>query len=201
MTLNTKKYKLKIKKRFTLHKNRKNHRRTSIKIHLNRKKHPSKRRVHGGDVQVPSMLPPDFSSIESNGKYIPSLECLKSECSKKNEKGEKTNACLNTILVIDVFRQQPEDYEQAIQIINDTFNEREMKQIKESNEKYLTNYIGYLFPNNDASLLPEKEQELQELLQAINDNYYKYLIENPNLSDAIKNKIADTKMELVNRAV
>jgi hypothetical protein len=198
MTLNTKKYKLKIKKRFTLHKNRKNHRRTSIKIHLNRKKHPSKRRVQGGNVQVPYMLPHDFSSIESNGKYIPSIECLKTECSKKNEKGEKTNACLNTILVIDVFRQQPEDYEQAIQIINDTFNDAEIKEIKESNKKYLTNYIGYLFTDNNTTLEPEKEQELKDLLKIINPYYYRYLIQNTSLSADVRNKILTTQMALNN---
>jgi len=196
MTLNTKKYKLKIKKRFTLHKNRKNHRRTSIKIHLNRKKHPSKRRAQGGNVQVPATLSPLFPTIEPNGKYIPSMDCVERECRKQNDNGEKTNACLNTILVIDVFRQPPDDYKEAMQIINDTFNDAEIKEIKESNKKYLTNYIGYLFTDNNTTLEPEKEQELKDLLKIINPYYYRYLIQNTSISADVRNKILTTQMAL-----
>jgi hypothetical protein len=188
----SKKYKINYNKRYTTSKNKKQRGYKSIKVY-NRVKPLTRKRKHykGGDIEVPAI-----NNIFPSGQtYQPNTDCLEKECYKKDDAGEKTNTCLNTRIVMNLFSQNLDaSEEETINRIDDNFTEEERKHVKDLTEKYLTNYVDSLFSKsifskNNVDLTPGNAQKLKELLEVIKPEYVEYLTQNSNLSDDIKEKI------------
>jgi hypothetical protein len=200
----SKKYKINYKRRYTISKNKKQRVYKSIKVYHNRVKPPTRKRKHymGGDIEVPVI-----NNIFPSGQtYQPNMTCLEKECDKKDA-GEKTTTCLNTRIVMNLFRQTLDDSEQeTIGRIDGKFTDEERKHVQDLTEKYLTNYVDSLFPKsffskNTADLTPENTQKLKDLLQVIKPEYVVYLTQTSTLSDEIKQKIRDTTQPALNVVV
>jgi hypothetical protein len=201
MSALSKKYKINYKRRYTISKNKKPRGHKSIKVYHNRVKRPTRKRKHymGGDIKVPAI-----NSIFPSGQtYQPNTDCLEKECDKKDDAGEMTTTCLNTHIVMNLFRQKLDASEGTTmdRIINDKLTNEERNQVKDLTEKYLSNYVDSLFSRsifskNNVDLTLENTQKLKELLKVINQEYIDYLIDDSNLSDDIKQTIRASKEEL-----
>ena len=201
MSALSKKYKINYKRRYTISKNKKPRGHKSIKVYHNRVKRPTRKRKHymGGDIKVPAI-----NSIFPSGQtYQPNTDCLEKECDKKDDAGEMTTTCLNTHIVMNLFRQKLDASEGTTmdRIINDKLTNEERNQVKDLTEKYLSNYVDSLFSRsifskNNVDLTLENTQKLKELLKVINQEYIDYLIDDSNLSDDIKQTIRATQEEL-----
>jgi hypothetical protein len=196
MSALSKKYKINYKKRYTIPKNRKQRGRKSIKVYHNRVKRPTRKRKHymGGDIKVPSI-----NNIFPSGQtYQPNTDCLEKECDK-DDAGEKTTTCLNTLVVMNLFSQTLDASEEKTRDrIGKKLTTEEKEQVDDLTKKYLINYVSSLFSKsifskNNAELTPGNTEKLKELLQAINPDYANYLAQNSNLSDEIKQKILANK--------
>jgi hypothetical protein len=203
MSALSKKYKINYKKRYTIPKNKKPRGRKSIKVYHNRVKRPTRKRKHymGGDIKVPAI-----NSIFPSGQaYQPNMDCLEKECDKKDDAGEMTTTCLNTLIVMNLFSQKLDDLDDSekktMDRIGNELTAEERNQVKDLTEKYLSNYVDSLFSRsifskNNVDLTLENTQKLKELLKVINQEYIDYLIDDSNLSDDIKEKIRASKEEL-----
>lgn len=196
----SKKYKINYNKHYTTSKNKKQRGRKSIKVYHNRVKPMSRKRKHymGGDIEVPAI-----NNIFPSGQtYQPNTDCLEKECDKKDDAGEKTTTCLNTRIVMNLFRQKLDDSEQeTMNRIDGNFTEEERNHVQDLTEKYLTNYVGSLFSKsifskNNVDLTPGNTTKLKELLEVIQPKYVDYLTRDSNLSDDIKEKILAVQQEL-----
>jgi hypothetical protein len=191
----SKKYKINYKRRYTIPKNKKQRGRKSIKVYHNSAKQQTRKRKNymGGDIEVH----PIYNIFPSGQSYQPNITCLEKECDKKDA-SEKTTTCLNTLVVMNLFRQNLDASEQETMVrMNSNFTDEERKQVQDLTEKYLTNYIDSLFSKsffskNNAELTPENRQKLKELLQVIKPEYVNYLTRNSTLSDEIKQTIRAT---------
>ena len=195
----SKKYKINYKKRYTIPKNKNPRAHKSIKIYHNRVKRPTRKRKHymGGDIKVPPI-----NNIFPNGQtYQPNMDCLEKECNK-DDAGEMTTTCLNTLIVMNLFSQILNDSEQKTRVrIGNELTAEESKQVDDLTKKYLTNYVDSLFSRsifskNNVDLTPENTKKLKELLQVINIDYINYLTSKSSLSDDIKKNIQATQEEL-----
>jgi hypothetical protein len=196
----SKKYKINYKRRYTIPKNKKQRGHKSIKVYHNRAKPPTRKRKHyiGGDIEVPAI-----NNIFPSGQtYQPNVTCLEKECDKKDA-GENTTTCLNTRIVMNLFRQTLDDSEQeTMDRIDGKFTDEERKSVQDLTEKYLTNYVDSLFPKsffskNTTDLTPENAKKLKDLLEVIKPEYVGYLKQTSTLSEEIKQKIrATTQPEL-----
>ena len=195
----SKKYKINSKRSYTI-KNKKQREQKSIKVYHNRVKRSSRKRKHymGGDIEVPAI-----NSIFPSGKsYQPDMDCLEKECDKKDDAGEMTTTCLNTRIVMNLFRQNLDTSELATSVrIDGKFTEEERKHVEDLTEKYITNYVDSLFSKsffskNNAELKPGNTQKLKDLLEVIKPKYVDYLIQNSTLSAEIKQKILVVQQEL-----
>ena len=195
----SKKYKINYKRRYTIPKNKKHRAHKSIKVYHTRVKRPSRKQKHymGGDIEVPVV----YDIFPSGQSYQPNVTCLEKECDKKDP-GERTTTCLNTRIVMNLFSQTFDVYEQeSLYKINRNFTDEEREHVQDLTEKYLTNYVDSLFPKsffskNNADLTPENATKLKELLKVINPEYVLYLTQTSTLSDEIKQKIRGSKQEL-----
>ena len=195
----SKKYKINYKRRYTISKNKNQRVYKSIKVYHSRAKRPSRKRKYymGGDIEVPA----DYNIFPSGQSYQPNTDCLEKECGKDNA-GEKTTTCLNTHIVMNLFRQTLDDSEKETLIrIDGNFTDEERKHVQDLTEKYITNYVNSLFSKsffskNNAELTPENTQKLKDLLDVIKPEYVNYLTQNSTLSDEIKQKILDIQQEL-----
>jgi hypothetical protein len=196
----SKKYKINYKRRYTISKNKKYRGHKSIKVYHTRVKRPSRKRKYymGGDIEVPAIN----NIFPSGQSYQPNTDCLKKECDKHDDGGKKTPTCLNTRVVMNLFRQNLDASEQeTMDTIDDNFTAEERKQVQDLTEKYITNYVDSLFSRsifskNNVDLTPENTQKLKELLQVIKEEYVDYLAQNSNLSDDIKQRILALQQEL-----
>jgi hypothetical protein len=200
----SKKYKINYKRRYTIPKNKKQRGRKSIKVYHNRAKQQTRKRKYymGGDIEVPGI-----NSIFPSGQtYQPNVTCLEKECDK-TEALEKTTACLNTRIVMNLFRQTLDASEQEIMgRIDGKFTDEERKHVQDLTEKYLTNYVDSLFSKsffskNTTDLTPENTQKLRDLLDVIKPEYVDYLKQTSTLSDEIKQKIRTTTQPALNVVV
>jgi hypothetical protein len=148
----------------------------------------------GGDIKVPSI-----NNIFPSGQtYQPNTDCLEKECDK-DDAGEKTTTCLNTLVVMNLFSQTLDASEEKTRDrIGKKLTTEEKEQVDDLTKKYLINYVSSLFSKsifskNNAELTPGNTEKLKELLQAINPDYANYLAQNSNLSDEIKQKILANK--------
>lgn len=196
----SKKYKINYKRRYTITKNKKQEGYKSIKVYHNRAKSTTRKRKHymGGDIEVPAI-----NSIFPSGQtYQPNTDCLEKECNKTDDVGEKSTTCLNTRIVMNLFRQTLDDSElETMDRIDYNFTAEERNHVKDLTEKYITNYVDSLFSRsifskNNVDLTPENTQKLKDLLEVIKPEYVVYLKQNSNLSDDIKQKILATEQEL-----
>ncbi len=198
----SKKYKINYNKRYTIQKNKKPRAHKSIKIYHNRVKRPTRKRKHymGGDIKVP----PINNIFPSGETYQPNMDCLEKECNK-DDAGEMTTTCLNTLIVMNLFSQNLDDFDDSekktMARIGNELTAEEKEQVDDLTKKYLTNYVDSLFSRsifskNNVDLTPENTQKLKELLQVINPDYINYLTGNSNLSDDIKKNIQATQEEL-----
>ena len=196
----SKKYKINYNKHYTTSKNKKQRGRKSIKVYHNRVKPMSRKRKHymGGDIEAPAI-----NNIFPSGQtYQPNMNCLEKECYKKDDAGEKTTTCLNTRIVMNLFRQNLDTSELATSVrIDGKFTEEERKHVEDLTEKYITNYVDSLFSKsffskNNAELKPGNTQKLKDLLEVIKPKYVDYLIQNSTLSAEIKQKILVVQQEL-----
>jgi hypothetical protein len=196
----SKKYKINYKRRYTISKNKKHRVYKSIKVYHTRVKRPSRKRKYymGGDIEVPAIN----NIFPSGQSYQPNTDCLEKECHKHDDGGKKTLTCLNTRVVMNLFRQNLDASEQeTMDRIDDNFTEEERKQVQDLTEKYITNYVDSLFSRsifskNNVDLTPENTQKLKELLQVIKEEYVDYLAQNSNLSYDIKQQILALQQEL-----
>jgi hypothetical protein len=196
----SKKYKINYKRRYTISKNKKHRVYKSIKVYHTRVKRPSRKRKYymGGDIEVPAIN----NIFPSGQSYQPNTDCLEKECDKNDDDGKKTPTCLNTRVVMNLFRQNLDASEQeTMDRIDDNFTEEERKQVQDLTEKYITNYVDSLFSRsifskNNVDLTPENTQKLKELLQVIKEEYVDYLAQNSNLSYDIKQQILALQQEL-----
>lgn len=194
----SKKYKINYNKRYTISKNKKQQGHKSIKVYNRVKRLSRKRKDYvGGDIEVPAI-----NNIFPSGQtYQPNPDCLEKECDK-DDAGKKTTTCLNTQIVMNLFRQTLDDSEQeTMDRIDGNFTDEERKHVQDLTEKYLTNYVGSLFSKsifskNNAELKPENIQKLKDLLEVIKPKYVDYLTRDSNLSDDIKQQILATQEEL-----
>ena len=162
----SKKYKINYKRRYTISKNKKQLGHKSIKVYHNRVKRPSRKRKHymGGDIEVPV----DYNIFPSGQSYQPNTDCLEKECDK-DDAGEKTTTCLNTQIIMNLFRQTLDDSEKETLIrIDGNFTNEERKHVQDLTEKYITNYVDSLFSKsffstNNAELTPENTQKLKDI--------------------------------------
>ena len=196
----SKKYKINYNKHYTTSKNKKQRGRKSIKVYHNRVKPMSRKRKHymGGDIEAPAI-----NNIFPSGQtYQPNMDCLEKECDKRDDAGEKTITCLNTQIVMNLFRQNLDTSELATSVrIDGKFTEEERKHVEDLTEKYITNYVDSLFSKsffskNNAELKPGNTQKLKDLLEVIKPKYVDYLIQNSTLSAEIKQKILVVQQEL-----
>ena len=198
----SKKYKINYNKRYTIQKNKKLRGNKSIKVYNNRIKRLTRKRKHymGGDIEVP----PINNIFPSGETYQPNMDCLEKECDK-GDAGEMTTTCLNTLIVMNLFSQNLDDFDDSekktMGRIGNKLTTEEKEQVDDLTKKYLTNYVDSLFSRsifskNNVDLTPENTQKLKELLQVINPDYINYLTGNSNLSDDIKKNIQATQEEL-----
>jgi hypothetical protein len=198
----SKKYKINYNKRYTIQKNKKLRGNKSIKVYNNRVKRLTRKRKHymGGDIEVP----PINNIFPSGETYQPNMDCLEKECDK-GDAGEMTTTCLNTLIVMNLFSQNLDDFDDSekktMGRIGNKLTTEEKEQVDDLTKKYLTNYVDSLFSRsifskNNVDLTPENTQKLKELLQVINPDYINYLTGNSNLSDDIKKNIQATQEEL-----
>ena len=198
----SKKYKINYNKRYTIQKNKKLRGNKSIKVYNNRVKRLTRKRKHymGGDIEVP----PINNIFPSGETYQPNMDCLEKECDK-GDAGEMTTTCLNTLIVMNLFSQNLDDFDDSekktMARIGNELTAEEKEQVDDLTKKYLTNYVDSLFSRsifskNNVDLTPENTQKLKELLQVINPDYINYLTGNSNLSDDIKKNIQATQEEL-----
>ena len=198
----SKKYKINYKRRYTITKNKKQGGYKSIKVYHNRAKSPTRKRKYymGGDIEAPAIN----NIFPSGQSYQPNTNCLEKECDKKDDAGEKTTTCLNTRIVMNLFRQNLDTSELAtMDRIDYNFTAEERNHVKDLTEKYITNYVDSLFSRsifskNNVDLTPENTQKLKDLLEVIKPEYVVYLTQNSNLSDDIKQTIRDTTQEELN---
>ena len=198
----SKKYKINYKRRYTITKNKKQGGYKSIKVYHNRAKSPTRKRKYymGGDIEAPAIN----NIFPSGQSYQPNTNCLEKECDKKDDAGEKTTTCLNTRIVMNLFRQTLDDSELAtMDRIDYNFTAEERNHVKDLTEKYITNYVDSLFSRsifskNNVDLTPENTQKLKDLLEVIKPEYVVYLTQNSNLSDDIKQTIRATTQEELN---
>jgi hypothetical protein len=196
----SKKYKINYKKRYSITKNKKLRGYKSIKVYHNRVKQPTRKRKHyiGGDIEAPVI----YNIFPSGQSYQPSVTCLEKECYKKDDAGEKTTTCLNTRIVMNLFSQTLDVYEEeSLYRIKRNFTDEEKTHLQDLTEKYLTNYVDSLFSRsifskNNVDLTPANTQKLKDLLEVIKPEYVVYLIEKSKLSDDIKQTIRASKEEL-----
>ena len=195
----SKKYRINYSKRYITSKNKKQGGRKSIKVY-NRVKPMSRKIKHymGGDIEVPAI-----NNIFPSGQtYQPNTDCLEKECGKKDDAGENTTTCLNTRIVMNLFRQKLDDSEQeTMNRIDGNFTDEERNHVQDLTEKYLTNYVGSLFSKsifskNNVDLTPGNTTKLKDLLEVIQTKYVDYLTRDSNLSDDIKEKIRAIQEEL-----
>ena len=133
----SKKYKINYNKHYTTSKNKKQRGRKSIKVYHNRVKPMSRKRKHymGGDIEAPAIN----NIFPSGQSYQPNTNCLEKECDKKDDAGEKTTTCLNTRIVMNLFRQTLDDSELAtMDRIDYNFTAEERNHVKDLTEKYIT---------------------------------------------------------------
>ena len=198
----SKKYKINYNKRYTIQKNKKLRGNKSIKVYNNRVKRLTRKRKHymGGDIEVP----PINNIFPSGETYQPNMDCLEKECDK-GDAGEMTTTCLNTLIVMNLFSQNLDDFDDSekktMGRIGNKLTAEEKEQVDDLTKKYLTNYVDSLFSRsifskNNVDLTPENTQKLKELLQVIEPKYVDYLIRESNLSDDIKKNIQATQEEL-----
>ena len=198
----SKKYKINYNKRYTIQKNKKSRGNKSIKVYNNRVKRLTRKRKHymGGDIEVP----PINNIFPSGETYQPNMDCLEKECDK-GDAGEMTTTCLNTLIVMNLFSQNLDDFDDSekktMGRIGNKLTAEEKEQVDDLTKKYLTNYVDSLFSRsifskNNVDLTPENTQKLKELLQVIDPLYVDYLTRDSNLSDDIKEKILAVKQEL-----
>ena len=193
MSALSKKYKINYKRRYTIPKNKKQRSRKSIKVYHTRVKRSTRKRKYyvGGDIQAPAIN----NIFPSGQSYQPNTDCLEKECDKKDDADEMTTTCLNTCIVMKLFRQTLDDSEkQALERIYPKFTAEERQHVQDMTEKYITNYVDSLFSRsifskNNVDLTPENTQKLNELLEVIKPTYVDYLIEDSNLSADIKETI------------
>ena len=192
MSALSKKYKINYKRRYTIPKNKKQRGHKSIKVYRTRVKRSTRKRKHyvGGDIEAPAI-----NNIFPSGQtYQPNTDCLEKECDK-DDAGKMTTTCLNTCIVMKLFRQKLDASEnQAFERIYRNFTAEEIQYVQDMADKYITNYVDSLFSRsifskNNVDLTPENTQKLKELLEVIKPTYVKYLIEDSNLSDDIKQTI------------
>ena len=122
----SKKYKINYKRRYTISKNKKYRGHKSIKVYHTRVKRPSRKRKYymGGDIEVPAIN----NIFPSGQSYQPNTDCLKKECDKHDDGGKKTPTCLNTRVVMNLFRQNLDASEQeTMDTIDDNFTAEERK--------------------------------------------------------------------------
>jgi hypothetical protein len=199
MSALSKKYKINSKRSYTI-KNKKQREQKSIKVYHNRVKRSSRKRKHymGGDIEVP----PINNIFPSGQSYQPDMDCLEKECDKKDDAGEMTTTCLNTRIVMNLFRQNLDASEEETLVrIDDNFTAEERQYVQEMTEKYITNYVDSLFSRsifskNNVDLTPENTQKLKDLLEVIKPDYVVYLTQNSNLSDDIKQLVLAIQEEL-----
>ena len=198
----SKKYKINYNKRYTIQKNKKLRGNKSIKVYNNRVKRLTRKRKHymGGDIEVP----PINNIFPSGETYQPNMDCLEKECDK-GDAGEMTTTCLNTLIGMNLFSQNLDDFDDSekktMGRIGNKLTAEEKEQVDDLTKKYLTNYVDSLFSRsifskNNVDLTPENTQKLKELLQVIKPDYINYLTGNSNLSDDIKKNIQATQEEL-----
>lgn len=199
MSALSKKYKINSKRSYTI-KNKKQREQKSIKVYHNRVKRSSRKRKHymGGDIEVPAIN----SIFPSGQSYQPNTDCLEKECDKKDDAGEMSTTCLNTRIVMNLFRQNLDASEQdTLARIDDNFTAEERKYVQDMTEKYITNYVDSLFSRsifskNNVDLTLENTQKLKDLLEVIKPEYVDYLTQNANLSDDIKQLVLAIQEEL-----
>ena len=199
MSALSKKYKINSKRSYTI-KNKKQREQKSIKVYHNRVKRSSRKRKHymGGDIEVPAIN----SIFPSGQSYQPNTDCLEKECDKKDDAGEMSTTCLNTRIVMNLFRQNLDVSEQdTLARIDDNFTAEERKYVQDMTEKYITNYVDSLFSRsifskNNVDLSLENTQKLKDLLEVIKPEYVDYLTQNANLSDDIKQLVLAIQEEL-----
>jgi len=127
---------------------------------------------------------------------------LEKECDKKDDAGEMSTTCLNTRIVMNLFRQNLDVSEQdTLARIDDNFTAEERKYVQDMTEKYITNYVDSLFSRsifskNNVDLSLENTQKLKDLLEVIKPEYVDYLTQNANLSDDIKQLVLAIQEEL-----
>ena len=201
----SKKYKINYKKRYTITKNKKLRGHKSIKVYHNRAKSPTRKRKQymGGDIEAPVI-----NNIFPTGQsYQPNTNCLEKECNKTDDVGEKTTTCLNTLVVMNLFRQTLDVSEQeTMDRIDYNFTAEERNHVQDLTQKYITNYVDSLFSRsifskNNVDLTPENTQKLKDLLEVIKPEYVDYLTQNSKLSDDIKQTIRATTQEELNVVV
>ena len=122
----SKKYKINYNKRYTISKNKNQQGHKSIKVYNRVKRLSRKRKDYiGGDIEVPAI-----NNIFPSGQtYQPNPDCLEKECDK-DDAGKKTTTCLNTQIVMNLFRQTLDDSEQeTMDRIDGNFTDEERNEI------------------------------------------------------------------------